>query len=352
MRLRNFKLTALSGASTDTPFTYDEPGTTQALYTVVPSPRISFPVSQVRFDLVAPKAMLTLCEVLVYGEISCLAGRFGLGCDRQCNCVNGGSCFVHSGGCPSGCAANYAGEDCHDCQTGKHGATCSLNCPTNCGGDNSCDRNTGACSQGCDPGYTGVQCQSTRFYNDTRVGPFTNQYVPLESTVLGVNRPATPTVLGQTMPVTILMGSVLWAVRTVIGVTSVICHVKSASTELGVYRPVVSTVLEQVTSVTTSLGIVTLAVIQDTSGENVYQSVMLGGTELVVLVNVTLAVPDQTMLVIMSMESVIVVLLESMGLMTVHNPAVPTVSEKTMPVIVTLETVMAAVFLGIGGTSV
>ncbi|GFR77137.1 fucolectin-related protein [Elysia marginata] len=67
VRLVNFKLTALSGASTDTIFTYDEPGTTQALYTVVPSPRISFPVSQVRFDLVSPNVILTLCEVLVYG---------------------------------------------------------------------------------------------------------------------------------------------------------------------------------------------------------------------------------------------------------------------------------------------
>ncbi|GFR77254.1 fibrinogen-related molecule [Elysia marginata] len=69
-RLENFKLTALSGASTDTPFTYNEPGTTRALYTVVPSPRISFPVSQVRFDLVSPNAILTLCEVLVYGGLA------------------------------------------------------------------------------------------------------------------------------------------------------------------------------------------------------------------------------------------------------------------------------------------
>ncbi|GFR70822.1 multiple epidermal growth factor-like domains 10 [Elysia marginata] len=160
VRLANFKLTALSGASTDTIFTYDEPGTTQALYTVVPSPRISFPVSQVRFDLVSTNAILTLCEVLVYGETSCPAGRFGLACERQCNCANGGSCFIYSGGCPSGCATNYAGEDCYDCQAGKYGATCNQLCPTNCGGGNSCDRNTGACSQGCDPGYTGVQCRS------------------------------------------------------------------------------------------------------------------------------------------------------------------------------------------------
>ncbi|GFR77245.1 hypothetical protein ElyMa_000504200 [Elysia marginata] len=87
--------------------------------------------------------------------------------------------------------------------------------------------------------------------------------------------PATPTVLVQTMPVTILMESVLWAVRTVIGVTSVIWHVKPASTEQGVERPVMSTVLGQVTPVTTSLDIVNLAVIQDTSGENVSKNVLM-----------------------------------------------------------------------------
>ncbi|GFR75141.1 hypothetical protein ElyMa_002179900 [Elysia marginata] len=103
VRLENFKLTVLSGASTDTSFTYDEPGTTRALYTVVPSPRISFPVSQVRFDLVAPEAMLTLCEVLVYGGVisyvstialfECLFFQlFGYSCARQVrsvNCVGG-----------------------------------------------------------------------------------------------------------------------------------------------------------------------------------------------------------------------------------------------------------------------
>ena len=46
-------------------------------------------------------------------EIRCESGRFGLGCERQCNCADQTeSCFVHSGGCPSGCAPGFTGEDC------------------------------------------------------------------------------------------------------------------------------------------------------------------------------------------------------------------------------------------------
>ena len=47
-------------------------------------------------------------------ETACPAGQFGRECERQCNCANQtDSCFVHSGGCPSGCAPGYTGEDCY-----------------------------------------------------------------------------------------------------------------------------------------------------------------------------------------------------------------------------------------------
>ena len=36
-----------------------------------------------------------------------------MGCERQCNCASPTeSCFVHSGGCPTGCAHGYTGGDC------------------------------------------------------------------------------------------------------------------------------------------------------------------------------------------------------------------------------------------------
>ncbi|KAK3800201.1 hypothetical protein RRG08_039268 [Elysia crispata] len=112
-RLVNFTLTAQSVPSTATPYSYTDPGGPgQDSYTVVPSPRISFPVSLVRFVTAHSTKILTLCEVFVFGETNCPAGLFGLRCERQCNCADQGSCFVHSGGCPSGCATGYTGEEC------------------------------------------------------------------------------------------------------------------------------------------------------------------------------------------------------------------------------------------------
>ncbi|KAK3763462.1 hypothetical protein RRG08_033028 [Elysia crispata] len=67
-RLAGFTLTAQSVPSTATPYSYTDPGEPgQASYTVVPSPRITFPVSLVRFDTAHSTNILTLCEVLVFG---------------------------------------------------------------------------------------------------------------------------------------------------------------------------------------------------------------------------------------------------------------------------------------------
>ncbi|GFR92653.1 histone-lysine N-methyltransferase SETMAR [Elysia marginata] len=56
---------------------------------------------------------LTLCEVQVFGELQCPSGKFGLLCERSCNCAQGRECFQATGGCPSGCAPGFTGEDCH-----------------------------------------------------------------------------------------------------------------------------------------------------------------------------------------------------------------------------------------------
>ncbi|KAK3762852.1 hypothetical protein RRG08_014176 [Elysia crispata] len=112
-RLVNFTLTAQSDPRPATSYSYTDPGGYgQTSYTVVPSPRISFPVSLVRFVTANYINILALCEVFVFGETNCPAGRFGLRCERQCNCANQESCFVHNGRCPSGCATGYTGEEC------------------------------------------------------------------------------------------------------------------------------------------------------------------------------------------------------------------------------------------------
>ncbi|RUS92206.1 hypothetical protein EGW08_000059 [Elysia chlorotica] len=160
-RLRRFTLTAQPESSTNTPYKYTDPGgTAQAIYTVVPSPRISFPVKQVSFVSASSDKIMTLCEVFAFGEIDCAVGRYGLRCEGQCNCADQASCFVHSGGCPSGCATGFTGETCSDCLPGRYGDGCDKFCNAACGGDNSCVRSDGTCSQGCDPGYTGRFCDT------------------------------------------------------------------------------------------------------------------------------------------------------------------------------------------------
>ena len=67
-RLVNFTLTAQSDPRPATSYSYTDPGGYgQASYTVVPSPRISFPVSLVRFVTANYINILALCEVFVFG---------------------------------------------------------------------------------------------------------------------------------------------------------------------------------------------------------------------------------------------------------------------------------------------
>ncbi|GFO03921.1 receptor-type tyrosine-protein phosphatase kappa-like [Plakobranchus ocellatus] len=46
-------------------------------------------------------------------DSDCPSGKFGRECERDCNCADDqDACFVATGGCPSGCAPGYTGEDC------------------------------------------------------------------------------------------------------------------------------------------------------------------------------------------------------------------------------------------------
>ncbi|BFZ21383.1 hypothetical protein BsWGS_24422 [Bradybaena similaris] len=56
---------------------------------------------------------ITLCEVEVYGDSACKPGLYGRECEHKCNCSDTkATCFVSTGGCPSGCPPGYQGEDC------------------------------------------------------------------------------------------------------------------------------------------------------------------------------------------------------------------------------------------------
>ncbi|GFO43122.1 fucolectin-related protein [Plakobranchus ocellatus] len=115
-RLINFTLQALTSSGANSTYSYTDPGgPAQDIYTVVPSLRIGFTVDSVKIDTSRNYlGYLALCEVLVFGEVVCPAGKFGRQCERDCNCADQTeACFVSTGGCPSGCAVGYSGEDCY-----------------------------------------------------------------------------------------------------------------------------------------------------------------------------------------------------------------------------------------------
>ncbi|KAK3723113.1 hypothetical protein RRG08_000805 [Elysia crispata] len=117
-RLRGFTLRAFQDGVSGAVYTYtDTAASAKPVYEVVPTHTIDGPVRTVNITKRQSSPILTLCEVLVLGETVCPAGKFGLNCDRQCNCADTQElCFVSTGGCTSGCAPGFTGEDCH---TGK-----------------------------------------------------------------------------------------------------------------------------------------------------------------------------------------------------------------------------------------
>ncbi|GFR97676.1 multiple epidermal growth factor-like domains protein 11-like, partial [Elysia marginata] len=162
-RLMGFKLTAFHKTQSKArPYIHnDNEQSPLDSYSIIPSPRITFPVGSVRID---GKTVLALCEVAIYGENACPKGQFGLACEGLCNCANGGDCFVHSGGCPSGCAPGYTGEDCSTltgkCKIGWFGTNCQYQC--HCAGSVECDKVDGSCSSGCHSDWFGPACQYDR----------------------------------------------------------------------------------------------------------------------------------------------------------------------------------------------
>ncbi|CAL1536340.1 unnamed protein product [Lymnaea stagnalis] len=98
----------------------------------------------------AVQEFLTLCEVEVFGDSVCESGMYGRECENTCNCENTTeSCFVATGGCPSGCAAGFYGEDCYvECPTGRWGVDCLRSCSDSCY-NNVCNSTNGDCLEGC-----------------------------------------------------------------------------------------------------------------------------------------------------------------------------------------------------------
>ncbi|GFO39301.1 receptor-type tyrosine-protein phosphatase kappa [Plakobranchus ocellatus] len=171
-RLVNFTIQAYSSSGTNPVYSYTDPGgLAQLVYTVVSPALIQTPVESVRFDVnknTDSLSIMALCEVYAFGEVVCSAGKFGRQCERDCNCANQTeACFVSTGGCPSGCAAGYTGEDCYtQCPNTKFGEGCTESCNNTCL-NRECDHRTGVCDRGCVSGYIGdfceQECPNTKF---------------------------------------------------------------------------------------------------------------------------------------------------------------------------------------------
>ncbi|GFN87561.1 receptor-type tyrosine-protein phosphatase u [Plakobranchus ocellatus] len=160
-RLIGFTLEAFTQTSTRV-FTYtDLNPTAQQIYTVIVPAYITDPINTIKISKSDASPTLTLCEVLIFGETACPSGKFGLECEQVCNCADRQeSCFVSTGGCPSGCAAGYTGEDCYTpCPEGSYGVDCNRTCSKNCiGNGNDCTADNGHCTGGCEAGYIPPLC--------------------------------------------------------------------------------------------------------------------------------------------------------------------------------------------------
>ncbi|XP_059138701.1 uncharacterized protein LOC131927060 [Physella acuta] len=131
-------------------------------YTIVPN-RGGNPVTRVNIaaNYINPgttRKILSLCEVELFGDSICPAGRYGLDCSSTCMCQNKSEpCHVATGLCPSVCPAGYWGQGCrYECPDGRWGIGCLQTCSESCEGGQ-CEKTSGVCTHGC-VGYTSPNC--------------------------------------------------------------------------------------------------------------------------------------------------------------------------------------------------
>ncbi|XP_059166864.1 multiple epidermal growth factor-like domains protein 10 isoform X2 [Physella acuta] len=115
------------------------------------------PASYVKISAGGQK-ILTLCEVFIFGDSNCGGLKYGPECSKSCNCLDEDEvCFVATGGCASGCAAGFYGEDCQkECEQGWPGVNCSKLCDV-CE-ENDCATCQNICYQRCIDNINQTNC--------------------------------------------------------------------------------------------------------------------------------------------------------------------------------------------------
>ncbi|CAG5129739.1 unnamed protein product, partial [Candidula unifasciata] len=160
-RLQGFRLQSYAGTNLVNDYTAQQQ--TSAVYKVKHDNR---KVSFVQIISGSNDKVLQMCEMEIYGDSDCQDGKYGRECEHTCNCEGDKPCFPSTGGCPSGCAAGFQGNDCNKpCSPGRHGPGCLADCNLLCAKDTTnvrtCDSVSGACHLGCEGGYRGSHCNLT-----------------------------------------------------------------------------------------------------------------------------------------------------------------------------------------------
>ncbi|BFY99173.1 hypothetical protein BsWGS_02212 [Bradybaena similaris] len=201
-RLQGFNLEA-DQKNGSAAFVYTGPSISQDIYRIQ-SDTPHIPVSSVKVSVTYKEGnytFLTLCEVEIFGDAVCPAGKYGKECNNSCNCAKSGeNCFVSTGGCPSGCAAGYQWEGCQiPCPQKTFGQDCRETCSTNCSSQ-LCDTVNGKCAS-CVRGTTGDYCDQVcpqkRFSQNCSETCSTNCSSQLCDTVNGKCVPCVPETTGD-----------------------------------------------------------------------------------------------------------------------------------------------------------
>ncbi|KAH9494724.1 hypothetical protein Btru_017728 [Bulinus truncatus] len=154
-RLKNFKLETMFLNNT-VMWTYQDTRETLLVYTVTEIQKT--PVSKIRItatNKVFNKVILTLCEVMVFGD--CAPGTWGLDCNKTCPQKCSTSCHQETGQCVDCIGYSNPPLCTSACLSGYYGLNCQNNCSYNCY-NSLCNATTGVCTNGCNGYIDPPQC--------------------------------------------------------------------------------------------------------------------------------------------------------------------------------------------------
>ncbi|KAH9490834.1 hypothetical protein Btru_033519 [Bulinus truncatus] len=116
-----------------------------------------------------PDAILSLCEVMAFGE--CPVDKWGVNCMEDCSeTCQYKYCNNINGLCTAGCNGYSDPPYCTKaCTKGYYGTNCGRRCPAGCPSEE-CDKTNGTCLLACRPNYQGPFCDEMEVKYDADCG--------------------------------------------------------------------------------------------------------------------------------------------------------------------------------------